>query len=530
MLRIDELNFGFNDAENYRRKENKELFNKIFVRTEELDKLLHTNIYFLLGEKGTGKTAYAVYLSNNYYKNHQCRINYIRETEYQKFITLKKEKHLQLSDYTSIWKVIICLLIAQKISEDEEDGSLLNSFFKFKNLKKAIDEYYSYAFTPEIIYAINFIENSKLAAELLSKYIKVGGELNTNISFSESHFQTNLLFIQKEFEDALRSIKLKKNHLLFIDGIDIRPGSIPHADYLECIKGLANAVWSINNDFFSSIKDSPGRMRVVLLMRPDIFVSLNLQNQNNKIRDNSILLDLITTYQDYRISPLFKIVDQLMSAQQKEKLDIGKAWDYYFPYKAVNFKTKRIEDSSFIPFLRSSFYRPRDFISMLSILKDNFIKKNKNSTAVFQEEDFEENDFKRNYSDYLLGEIKDHLTFYYSGKDYELFLKYFQYLDGKINFTYEEFTSAFSKLYSYVSKNKLNMPDFMGSPDLFLQFIYELNVIGYLEEAKDEFFIHWCFKDRNYSNIAPKIRTHIRYVVHYGLSKALNLGKPLVKR
>jgi len=34
MLEIKELKFGYNDAENYRRKAEKELFNSLFVRTE----------------------------------------------------------------------------------------------------------------------------------------------------------------------------------------------------------------------------------------------------------------------------------------------------------------------------------------------------------------------------------------------------------------------------------------------------------------------------------------------------------------
>ncbi len=69
MKKIKDLNFGFNDAENYKRKENKDLFNSIFVKNKYLDRLLLPCNYFLVGEKGTGKTAYAVFLSNNEYKN-----------------------------------------------------------------------------------------------------------------------------------------------------------------------------------------------------------------------------------------------------------------------------------------------------------------------------------------------------------------------------------------------------------------------------------------------------------------------------
>ena len=67
MKTIRQLNLGFNDAENYQKRENKELFNSIFVKNFFLDELLQSSTYFLVGEKGTGKTAYAVFLANNVY-------------------------------------------------------------------------------------------------------------------------------------------------------------------------------------------------------------------------------------------------------------------------------------------------------------------------------------------------------------------------------------------------------------------------------------------------------------------------------
>lgn len=338
MLRIPELNLGFGDAENYKRKENKKFFNDIFLRNESLEKLCEKNVFFLIGEKGTGKTAYAVYLSNNNYKNNLASIKYIRETEYQKFHILKNERHLTLSDYTNIWTVILYLLVAQQISEKEPHLPVIGKYLKFHNLKKAIDEYYANAFSPEIIYAINFIEESKIAAELIWKHAKAGGEETHSISFSEQRFQTNLLYIQKKFEEAIGSVRLSNSHMIFIDGIDIRPSSIPYIEYLECVKGLANAVWSMNNDFFPSIRDSPGRLRLVLLMRPDIFETMGLQNGSTKLRDNSVILNWKTTFPEYRKSALFKMMDMLLRAQQPTPLNEGEAWDYYFPYNASNIK------------------------------------------------------------------------------------------------------------------------------------------------------------------------------------------------
>ena len=88
------LNLGFADAVNYKKRENKKLLNKYFVENEELIKLFNPNIYFLIGDKGTGKTAFSVYLANNEIRDTISYISYINETEYVKFIKLKNENHL----------------------------------------------------------------------------------------------------------------------------------------------------------------------------------------------------------------------------------------------------------------------------------------------------------------------------------------------------------------------------------------------------------------------------------------------------
>ena len=120
MKPVTELEYSFPDAENYRRREFKEKFTKTFLSDNYVDDILEPEISFLIGEKGAGKTAYAVYLSNNRINNHACDIKFIRETEYQKFVSLKKEKHLDLSDYTNIWRVILLLMLSKQISEKEE--------------------------------------------------------------------------------------------------------------------------------------------------------------------------------------------------------------------------------------------------------------------------------------------------------------------------------------------------------------------------------------------------------------------------
>ncbi len=129
MLKIKDLNFGFNDAENYRRIENKEFFNKIFLVDDAINRTLDAGKYFLIGEKGTGKTAYAVYLSNNEIKETFATIKFIRETDYIKFVQMKINQKLMLSDYNQIWKVIIFLMVSKEIKRCINYKNPLTRFF-----------------------------------------------------------------------------------------------------------------------------------------------------------------------------------------------------------------------------------------------------------------------------------------------------------------------------------------------------------------------------------------------------------------
>lgn len=401
----------------------------------------------------------------------------------------------------------------------------MRRFTKMASIKKAIDEYYNRAFAPEILQALQFVQESKLAAELMAKHAKVAGEEREALTFSESRFQTNLFYIQRSFETALSQARLAHNHILFIDGIDIRPSAISYPDYLECIKGLANAVWEVNNDFFPKIKGGGGRIRIVLLVRPDIFESLGLQNKNTKIRDNSVFLDWRTEYVRHRTSDLFRVIDHLLASQQNQQLSDGQAWDHYFPWDAPKIYETFSVPTSFLSFLRWSYYRPRDIITMLIILQDiareDCVKKSQ-----FVYEEFDNPNFRRRYSDYLLGEIKDHLAFYYGSEEYEKFLKFFEFLDGKNIFDHEEFKEAFRRFKESACPGDSCSPKFMVNDGSFLQFLYDLNVICYVEyPVKDKPYLRWCFRERSYGNISPKVKEGVKYQNFYGLHKALNVGQ-----
>lgn len=528
-LAISDLNIGAIDAISYSGRQEKKFLSLIFLRDSVLDRLLEKRRYFLVGEKGTGKTAYATLLSNMEYKNTSADVRSVTATDYSRFVALKSLGHLQVSGYTDVWKVIILLLMADHI-RNKENAAIPKSI-KFQQIRDAIDQYYSSAFAPEIVNAIEFVENAEVAAELMGKLAKLGGKEGASQKKSGSGFQTSLMLLEKQFKEAIGSLKLSKDHVLFIDGIDVRPSDIDFPIYMECIRGLAFAAWSLNLDFFSNVKDSPGRAKVVLLLRPDIMDAIGFQNTNAKVRDNSVVLDWKTTYQDFESSRIFKLIDGILGKQQAQgkSLEPGEAWSHYFPYKVPNKRVAESEDDAFISFLRQSFYRPRDIISYILILQD-YVSQHRPGATHFTNADFIS--CQSAYSDYLLGEVKDHLAFYHSEADFDELIGFFKFLNGNKRFDWKHFCSAYEQYRNSNRHKKLTISELTEGPESFIQFLYGMNVIGYDERAADGVgnFVHWSFRDRTPVKLKPKIPTGLGvggdrpYTIHPGLARALNVG------
>src|SRR5687767_1815971 len=119
MLSIPELDFGSIDGVNYKQRSQKNILNKILYKEYYLDEIVRSDKYFIIGEKGTGKTSYAVYLENNRYENHRARVIELNGTDYQKFIGLKRSGKLSVSSYSDVWRVILLLLMSDTIRDFE---------------------------------------------------------------------------------------------------------------------------------------------------------------------------------------------------------------------------------------------------------------------------------------------------------------------------------------------------------------------------------------------------------------------------
>lgn len=522
---IKTLTEPYNDALNYKTKAQKEFFNKVFLRTEELRKCLSPSTYFLMGEKGTGKTAYAVYLENNSVDESRCQVTTMTETQYKRFIALKRQGKLAYSDYANIWRSMLLFLVGRMLVTRSKNF-LHKITRKFTKVEAEIEKWSKNALNPEIESAFEAISSETFAASLKPESVgEVGGEIRTQQTEKTPTIRHYLLETENSLKEAISSLTISKNHILFVDGIDYRPEAVSYSEYIECIKGLGEAVWQLNTEFFGSIKDSKGRIKVVLLVRPDVFHALNLYNSNSRLQDNTVFLDWSTTEREYEASSLYEVSGKYFSTQQSTHVTSQEAWDHYYD-------EARTGGATFKKLLKTTFHKPRDILTFVRLTRSMAIKSKQGDADVFAHDLRTSPAFTREFSDYLLGEVRNYAAFYMTQEDFGRYIKFFQYLHGRNRFTWVEFQDAYTQFKGWVKGEPIKAIDYLRDPEALLQFFYDVNVIGYSESAAtdNEPFFHWSYRERSLNNIAPKVMTTGTLLLNPGIAKALDIGKQMTTK
>ena len=307
----------------------------------------------------------------------------------------------------------------------------------------------------------------------------------------------------------LYKLRLKGHHYLFIDGIDSRPFDIKFEDYKECVYPLIRAVYEVNTEILSKIKDrSKGRLQVVLLTRLDIFIESGLSNPGSKIYDNSVFLNWGLIKEDeFAKSSLFSLVNNILNSNSNENEKIS--WKNYFNFKINNLP-------SFVYFLRITTARPRDFVKILKFIQEQCIAQSiDNPTQQVVLSDL----FMRSYSTYFTDSVRTMLNFYYDQDEIGLLFAFLRSIRAN-KFDY----STIVNKYKDFSENRDLERIFGGCNDI-LKILFNANMICYIESGSR---FRWKYREitmANYDfNMSENIlKQETEFRIHPALEKEFGL-------
>lgn len=483
-MKYTELDLPFDEAENYLSRSNKNKLTKFFYPGEYFEKVKADTTYYIIGEKGSGKTAYSVYFCNNAVEKIHSKRYVISVDEYSKIIRMKNEGKLNYTHYITLWKAVVLIKLFASI--DQNEISIMWGSKAYKKIKDLLTKNRFTNFTQDSFSPVSYMDNESFTAEqhcdldakAISSGIKSSTAYSNQLSLNQHVYFDNWTKFINDIIDDIISLRLNNHHYLFIDGIDSRPSDIPYEEYKECVYPLVRAVYEINTEILSRIKDrNKGRLQVILLSRPDIFLRAGLSNPGSKINDNAVFLNWgFFKEEQYSTSPIYALINSVLKTDDNSNKCVG--WDRFFNYSP----------NSFVSILRNTTAKPRDFIKMLQIIQSQCKAEGIDTPS----KSIVESDYvKRAYSTYFVDSLRTAFSFYYKENDIDYIFGFIKDI-RKIKFTFSQFKEEYDK--SPYLETLSNI--FKNANDL-LKLLFDFNMICIVEKGP---YYRWKYRELTIAN------------------------------
>lgn len=449
-----------------------------FYSTEEMQYILNGNILYVIGRKGTGKTA----IVNNILKNtkansHSIKLSF-KNFPFNLLYECIDDGYVQPNQYISIWQLIIYRKLASLIVDS---GEITHD--QKTTLQKYLD--YSDKKTSKLLKKID---------EFSVGFSVLGNGINLGLSRSKNSipWTTQLDSFKEIFHDIFLSDRyyilfdeLDEDYKEFIDEKEKR-------NYISMLTSLFKAVRYIKNNCANCFIP-------IVFLRTDIYNQLTDSDKNKW--SESILylewnLDKIKNMLAYRIL-------RTDNARYSElDLNFDREFNKVFKSNIISTGNQRKKNISVFSYIaRSTQWRPRDFIKYIKICAEEAYNRNLDCVP---------NDIVKaadaKFSDYLKQEIIDEIfpVLPEINKIFPLFSAI-----RKQSFNPSLFIEEYNKEIAKGNLKEISAENVLG-------ILFNYNVIGNIPSMKGQVLFKYAFADTRF-NIKENI------IIHRGLYKTLQI-------
>jgi hypothetical protein len=470
-----------NELSNWKLEAKLEDTDKYFYDVKELESLISGDKSYLIGRKGTGKTAIAqkIFKINSY--NVFTESLSFKNFPFNDLYSLKNTRFTQPNEYITLWKYVIYSTVAKKLSENQSING--PDIEKLRGI---------------------FLNDADLS---LSRRLKIwtsaqfgstifGSGANASASSQVATNDTPWVDRVDMLEDIIRKNIDESDYYIVFDELD--------EDYKQMLDPEANTRFSsLLTGLFKAVQDIRAtfpihryKIKPIIFIRDDIY-DLQVDSDKNKWRDLSIMLDWrkqdIKNLLTFRISRAANI--------NNNSLRFSEAWHSVFSNYPVEYGNRQQKEMEIFEYMsRSTQMRPRDFISYISICA----KKGKGlggriSPSLVRETDKE-------FSNYLRNELEDEIGGVIS--EIRSIFDVISHL-RKQTFSIDEFRSSFGD-----AVKRKSIPDI--DVNFVLKILFYFSVLGNQPRQLNSSVFR-------YENKEAKLNYKESLVVHRGLYKSLQI-------
>lgn len=358
-MKIKELFFGYTDGE-------EEAFRSDFVEmyfnhNNIIENSNKPEIYAIFGRRGTGKTVLSYILQ----KKADSISNFVERVSYGELTTSNFKSNALISedDYFHLFQWVFLLELSKILLKNVS----LENFEEYKELEK--------------IFKSNFAGTSPHSSSFIQQILNNGVKFKLPLLLAELELNPctvdishkNIFVYTDQLKKLITPLLYKSEesgtkYLILLDDID---DHISLTDLgKQVLKGLVTSVSTINR----FIRNLNSGSKFLIFLRTDVFHNLKTSNSNKIKDDHSITLDWIGS-RDLN-SPLYDIIYNKVKTTHP-KIFKDKSEEFIFSYlfedtliiREGNLRKSKNMDNYI---LSKTFYRPRDLVKFLNLIKNKF--------------------------------------------------------------------------------------------------------------------------------------------------------------
>lgn len=472
-LLFKDIIFGKTDASNELNEVGDSYYMASFLEYEKyrINDFIDGRRYFILGRKGTGKTALLKYLECKFKENPENLVIPIRfKTDFDDIdrknvksasISIHEEvidnnERITMRSYVSAWQVYLIYQIFKRMNSNEGEYSVFSNTKEYTLIWKLLKAIYGENGGGKIVPKI-----TKGCIEVSVGTKGIEADLAAELEFHDN--KINYEYTAKKIIDTYKMLSFDQTSVyILVDELElsVKTKKLRDAD-VELVRDLILAIDKLNGISKTKAYD----IHLYASIRTDVVDSVISSGYeiNKCIEDYGVTVEWYQRGGNYYDNPLLRLLEKKIKASEKanSKVESQNVWETYFE-KRIN----RIEIRRFL--LNYSWYRPRDVVRMMQYAQEYC---DKNDVKINQEV------FDRavqQYSNRMWNEVSEEISLKYSPDEMKAIKKILtgisvpfdlKYLNSRINNLAEnfEYVESFSKKYK--------------TPDL-LESLFNWGIIG----------------------------------------------------
>lgn len=456
--------------------------NRYFYNIKDIDSIKNGKKFFIIGRKGSGKTAIAKFLdSQKTYSHFSIKLNF-KSFPFNELYKLYDDGYTFPNQYITIWKYVIYSNIAKMLIKNENINLELRRKLEIIYQKDPLSLAGKIKQWTDIDFKLHLASfSAKRQDEQIETTWMEKVEILEKLLFDNIDESQYYIIFDELDEDYREIISRNKDN-----------------EYLSLIISLFKAVQNIKSIF----EDKNNTILPIVLLRDDIYEILT-DNDKNKWYNHTIYinwnLDNLKDLLAFRIS-------RTIDTNSSEILGFKDAWFKIFVNKKVPFGNVRNRKFAniFNHIARLTHLRPRDFT--FYILECAKISKQKHDELISIETVKQADEA---FSNYLKREVQDEIFAVLPNinKIFNIFSQF-----KKQTFKHNDIKQFYTKnsLFNDLSKEEQNI-------DFVLKILFHFSIIGNQPTPDIRVF--------KYTNKEATINYKMPFTIHRGFFRSLNVNK-----